>query len=364
MRGKLSAVLLISIPMLLGLPILGVVFIGIPVNRYLEFPPETRFIKHPPFSWKVFLAYLVIIVGLVLPFARRAAAFARNEAHKRIWVRHFPWWGWVGIAAMISFWLLAWTRFCWFSRFQPHTFAPLWVSFIVLINAVCFWRTGRSLMTHDTGFFLTLFPCSAAFWWFFEYLNRFVQNWHYTGVKFCAFSYALYASISFSTVLPAVLSVRALVLEFGWIQRGFARWIEFGAVSHRVVGFVGLVGGALALFLVGIVPNVLFSMLWVAPLVVIVSVQILTGQRHVFSGLGRGDWREPISAACAALICGWFWEMWNYLSLARWEYTIAFVDRFHIFEMPILGYAGYLPFGIECVVVGGLLKDLLGSPQP
>jgi hypothetical protein len=27
------------------------------------------------------------------------------------------------------------------------------------------------------------------------------------------------------------------------------------------------------------------------------------------------------------------------------------VQRFHLFEMPLLGYAGYLPFGIECALV-------------
>jgi hypothetical protein len=56
-------------------------------------------------------------------------------------------------------------------------------------------------------------------------------------------------------------------------------------------------------------------------------------------------------AACAALICGFFWELWNFKSLAHWEYAVPFVQRFHVFEMPLLGYAGYLPFGLECLVV-------------
>ena len=58
--------------------------------------------------------------------------------------------------------------------------------------------------------------------------------------------------------------------------------------------------------------------------------------------------------AIAALICGVLWELWNYRSLARWEYTIPFVQRFEVFEMPLLGYAGYLPFGLVCVVFVGL----------
>jgi len=59
--------------------------------------------------------------------------------------------------------------------------------------------------------------------------------------------------------------------------------------------------------------------------------------------------------AMAGLICGFFWELWNSQSLAHWVYTVPFVHDFKIFEMPILGYAGYLPFGLECVVVASLL---------
>jgi hypothetical protein len=59
----------------------------------------------------------------------------------------------------------------------------------------------------------------------------------------------------------------------------------------------------------------------------------------------------------AALVCGFFWEMWNWGSLARWEYSIPHVDRFRVFEMPLLGYAGYLPFGIECAAIAALVLN-------
>ncbi len=49
--------------------------------------------------------------------------------------------------------------------------------------------------------------------------------------------------------------------------------------------------------------------------------------------------------------------MWNYNSLAHWEYSVPFVQRFHVFEMPVLGFAGYLPFGLECAAVAGLLRN-------
>jgi hypothetical protein len=43
--------------------------------------------------------------------------------------------------------------------------------------------------------------------------------------------------------------------------------------------------------------------------------------------------------------------MWNSKSLAHWEYAIPSVHRFMLFEMPLLGYAGYLPFGLVCLAV-------------
>jgi hypothetical protein len=82
-------------------------------------------------------------------------------------------------------------------------------------------------------------------------------------------------------------------------------------------------------------------------------------ERHIFSEMAAGDWSGAMAAALAAIICGGFWEMWNYFSLAKWDYSIPLVHRFQIFEMPLLGYAGYLPFGLECAVIGDMLATLL-----
>ena len=57
--------------------------------------------------------------------------------------------------------------------------------------------------------------------------------------------------------------------------------------------------------------------------------------------------------------------MWILYSSAKWVYSIPYVHRFQVFEMPVLGYAGYLPFGLECVAVARLFlgtnrADFLG----
>jgi hypothetical protein len=95
---------------------------------------------------------------------------------------------------------------------------------------------------------------------------------------------------------------------------------------------------------------------WISPALVIICLQALAHRPTVLAPLADGDWRGLVSYASAALVCGFFWEMWNYGSLARWEYSVPYVGRFHIFEMPLLGYAGYLPFGIECAAIAALLS--------
>ena len=341
--------------MLLGLPMLGIVLAGYPIARYLEFPPETRYVSPASFSWIVFSAYALFTVVVVLPFVWRIIRTAGKFETEPATVRFFPWWGWLGVILGTAFWVLAWTRFTWFAPLQQHTFTPLWLCLIVVINALCYRRSGHCMLVDRTGYFLFLFPVSAAFWWFFEYLNRFVQNWHYSGVHYEAFEYFCHATLSFSTVLPAVLGTREWFANMTWVQQGFKNFLPLQISRPRTAVWTVLLVSGAGVAGIGVRPDYLFALLWTSPLLIIVSLQTLMGERHVLSDIVVGDWSRVISAAAAALFCGGFWEMWNYWSLAKWQYSVPFVHRFQIFEMPLLGYAGYLPFGLECLVIGDLL---------
>jgi len=176
------------------------------------------------------------------------------------------------------------------------------------------------------------------------------------GVDFTPWEYFLYATLSFSTVLPAVLGIRDLIFSSSWLETGFINFLKIKKVKSKPTAISGLVLSGVGLLGIGVWPDYLFPLLWISPFLIIISVMTLFGENHVLSDIAGGDWRVVISSALAALICGYFWEMWNYFSLAKWVYSVPFVHRFEIFEMPILGYAGYLPFGLECAVIGGLIK--------
>jgi len=341
--------------MLLGLPMLGIVVAGYPLSRYLEFPPETRYMHHAPFSWPAFGAYAVFIAVVAAPLVARWIGTGKDRNNRPVAARPFPWWGWLGVAAGTVIWAVAWTRLPLFAFFQPHTFTPLWLSYIVGVNALTYRKRGRCLMCDRTGFFVLLFPASAGFWWFFEYLNRFVQNWYYSGSLYGPWIYFFLATLSFSTVLPAVASTREWVLTSDRLNRAFAgAWPLMISRPRGAAWMILLVSGG-GLAGIGIAPDLLFPLLWVSPLFIIVSLQVLLHEPHIFGSLPTGDWRPVVSAAISALICGFFWEMWNFYSLSRWEYAVPLVHRFRIFEMPVLGFAGYLPFGLACAAVTEIL---------
>ena len=350
----MNVLVVVFLFLLFGLPLLGVWLVGEPLQPYLEFPPQTRAVDPVPFSWPMFLGLALLIALTVGPVVlhMRHAWLAARETVKAARVRAFPWWGWLGVVLTVCSWVLAWSRFSWFAALQPHTFTPLWLGYIVLVNGWTFRRTGRCMMLDRPRPFLALFPASAAFWWCFEYLNRFVQNWYYVGPHaFTPAEYFLHATIPFSTVLPAVLSTMELLASVPYVRAGMDRLPRVRCSRLQWVGWVLLMVANVGLTGIGLWPHLLFPLVWVAPLLLITALQILSGRETIFSRIAVGDGTSLWLAAVAALVCGLCWEMWNFKSLAHWEYAIPSVHAFKLFEMPLLGYMGYLPFGLECLAV-------------
>lgn len=57
-------------------------------------------------------------------------------------------------------------------------------------------------------------------WWLFELLNRRLGSWRYVGAEeITGLQHALLASLSFSTVVPAVFETAKLLRTFHWTER-------------------------------------------------------------------------------------------------------------------------------------------------
>ncbi len=342
--------------MLIGLPLIGVALAGQPRSPYLAFPPQTNFVDHAPFSWSVFVTLAVLVLACVAPFLYCLVCGKKSPGEVPLRQRSLKWWTWLGMAILALAWWLAWNRFDWFQPFQEYTFTPIWIGYVLLVNGITQKRTGRCMLVNRRGYLLALFLLSAAFWWFFEYLNRFVQNWHYIGLAdLSPWAYFWQATLPFSTVLPAVLSTRDCLASFPQLSSGLSRAWPIRINKPKRLAALALLMAGFGLAGIGVWPEHLYPLLWLAPLLIISSLQVMHEEPTLFHPLSDGDWRGVWMAALAALVCGLFWELWNYKSMAHWEYSIPYVDRFKLFHMPLLGYAGYLPFGLECLAVASLL---------
>ncbi len=264
--------------------------------------------------------------------------------------------GWLGLALILVFWPLNW------SLTGPRThwgFFPLWLGYSLTVDALVLYRRGTSLLSRDWQKYAGLFLVSAPAWWLFEVLNWRVRNWSYLGREmFSDLEYGLLASLSFSTVIPAIFGTAELMASFGFVRR-----IGRGPVIRpdRLTTILFFTAGVVMLVLMLMWPFYFFPFMWLSVLFVIEPINIWSGHRSLSRWTRWGDWRPIIALWLGVLVCAFFWEMWNFFSFPKWVYTVPWVDFLPLFEMPLLGYGGYLPFALELYALYHLVVGALGQ---
>ncbi|MEX0748272.1 MAG: hypothetical protein WD275_09755, partial [Rhodothermales bacterium] len=130
--------------------------------------------------------------------------------------RRFPVHGAAGLVLVAIFWPLNWLL----EGPRTHTlFFPLWLGYILAVDGLVFARRGHSIFKRSRQEFVLLFLVSAPAWWVFELFNLRTRNWVYVGAElFSDLEYALLATISFSTVMPAVFVSSELVRSWAWVE--------------------------------------------------------------------------------------------------------------------------------------------------
>lgn len=266
----------------------------------------------------------------------------------------------VGVVLVGLFWSLNWLL--------PHSlyptaylFFPLWLGYVLVVDALVWVRRGSSMLSRSGSGFVWLFAGSAPAWWLFELINARTQNWEYPGAEvFGPVAYFALCTVAFSTVMPAVFGTADLVRSFGWVDR-----LKGGPRLRptRVLTLGMFLAGASMLVATLAWPRVCYPFVWGAMFLILEPINVLTRRAHLFRWLERGDWRPVVSLALGSLICGFFWEMWNFYSYPRWIYHTPGVEFFYLFEMPLLGYLGYMPFAWELFSLRNLILPRAEAPD-
>lgn len=278
------------------------------------------------------------------------------NAAKEMRHREFPWWGWPGLGLIAVFWSINWGL----EGLRTHYgFFPLWLGYCLFVDALTYRRKGDSLVSRSLAGYIMLFVISAPAWWLFEVINKQAQFWHYSERgQFTDLEYFLYASLSFSTVIPAVFGTAELVGTFSFFQKPM-RGPHIGktAGSRSAMFVLGL----LMFACIFVFPEYSAAFVWMSLYLMLDPINYTLGNRTLLTDTGHGNWREVYILWTACLICGFFWEMWNFYSSPKWYYTVPYVDFLYVFEMPLLGYLGYLPFALELFALYHLVVGILAK---
>lgn len=260
----------------------------------------------------------------------------------------------IGITLIIVCWFFNWSL----DGLRTHLlFFPLWFGYSLTIDGLTFLRKGSSLMNRSKKKYFLLFLISAPVWWLFELFNLRTQNWIYDGKQFFGeWEYAIYATLSFSTVIPSVFGTVEFIGSFSWINK-LKKGIRFIPSKKNLI--IMFLFGWIMLLLLMMMPEYFFVFVWLSVYFIIEPINVWLKNRSLFDYVSTGNWSPVFSLWIGCLVCGFFWEMWNYYSYPKWIYHLPFADFLHVFEMPFLGYLGYIPFSLELFAIYNLVTGIL-----
>jgi len=236
-----------------------------------------------------------------------------------------------------------------FARIQPFYSwnTPIaWTGFILFADSIVWRARGRSWMRSNPREFIFLAVASIPLWLVFEFYNRYIENWYYTGLPenfwLRQFGYAW----SFATIWPAIFEAADLIDV--WRGAVHSKVNTRTAVS-RVPLLLSVAAGAGMLLWPLLWPSpYLAAPVWLGFILLLDPINAVMGEESLVRDFQRRDDRRAVNLVLSGFVCGLLWEFWNYWAGAKWHYTVPIMENLKIFEMPVPGYLGFPAFALEC----------------
>ena len=244
---------------------------------------------------------------------------------------------------------VAWVR-TWFYQLA-------WWGYILAVDGLIQARQGNSLIRDRRATFWLMCFVSATFWFGWELVNLRLHNWHYIGVPQEVWLRWPGAFIAYATVLPAVLETYELLGSLGVRWGSRVKPIAPGGAWRAWFLALGIIMFALSLMW----PRMFFPLVWGGLIFLLEPLNHRLGAKSLMGFWQRGDLSPFVRLLLAGLVCGILWESWNWLSSARWVYTIPYLSQPKLFAMPLAGFGGFPPFAVECYVFVASVSILRGN---
>ncbi len=233
-----------------------------------------------------------------------------------------------------------------------------WTGFILFADAVVWRARGDSWLHSAAREFVAVALLSIPLWLVFEFYNRFIRNWYYTGLpENPALRYFGYAW-AFGTIWPAMFEAAELVavVRRADAKAGLKATARLKArtapesATPPVPTALLLPALGLAMLIWPLVwpSQYLAAPVWLGFILLLDPINARLGAESLTGDFRAGRYDRAVNLAWAGGLCGILWEFWNYWSRAKWHYTVPILENVKIFEMPVLGYFGFPAFAVEC----------------
>jgi hypothetical protein len=250
----------------------------------------------------------------------------------------------VGLVSMVTFQGLLFTG----NSFIGRYFTPIqWTGLILFLDGLHRRRAGTSWISDHLREFLLLCVISIGSWAIFEWYNVYLKNWTYLNLPANILERYFGYAWAFATISPGMFLIYLTLDDLvpGTDPEIPPRLPDAVFYSFVVLGLACLV-----------VPMIRPST-WMTPLVWMGFAFFLDpivgrmGGRSILAEFFTGHFRSMPLFFLAGLIAGLLWEFWNYWAISKWEYDVPYWGHIKMFEMPVLGFFGFMPFIIESYAI-------------
>ena len=272
--------------------------------------------------------------------------------------RHrFPQYGTVGLVVLL---LMETAVFCAQSNVLPDVpwwiitsmTTPLcWWGYILIVDAAIYRRRGTSLLTERRESFVVQCILSIVFWCLFEGYNRVMPGWHYLNLPFNLSLRFIGYVVSFASIMPGLFLTCELLQSYeflGHVRMRGLRWSHGALVGSVVLGAVFVIGPP---FLPREMRGYLWALIWVGWFLLLEPFNYWRGAQSIYRDWEHGNWSRTLQLLTAGAVCGLLWEFWNMWAYTKWIYIFPHGWSPKYFEMPLIGFLGFLPFALEYFVM-------------
>jgi len=257
-----------------------------------------------------------------------------------------------GLAGMVVFQGLLFTG----NSFIGRYFTPIqWTGLILFLDGLHKRRAGRSLISDHLGEFLLLCLISIGSWAIFEWYNIFLKNWTYLNLPDSRLERYFGYAWAFATISPGMFLIYMTLDD-----------LLPGKDPDTPVRLPDRVFWPFVIFgLASLVVPLVWPSTWMTPLVWVGFAFCLDpivgrmGGRSILSEFFTGHFRSMPLFFLAGLISGLLWEFWNFWAISKWEYSVPYWGHIKLFEMPFLGFLGFMPFIVESYAIYQFARRLI-----